>query len=74
MKRSRLICEFRLKGAKHSQWQFVAKIEMPQAPEVGELINVNGDPYRVLERMWTVSSDVGGNTYCYLNVVRWETD
>ncbi len=50
---------------------------MDQVPAVGELVNVDGEPYHVIERGWAVgktcktseeAEDAESFTYCYLRI------
>lgn len=48
------------------------RLNVGQAPEPGELVNVGGYPYRVVERSWAYNkSGPDTQTFCYLRVVRW---
>ncbi len=47
--------------------EYVGRYEVPQAPNVGELINLDGNPYYVVERSWATAQDHEG-LYCYLRV------
>ncbi len=58
-------------------------IYVPEAPAPGEAVNVNGEPYHVIERSWAVEACDNPLTavarkeplYCYLRVVsRFTTD
>jgi hypothetical protein len=40
---------------------------MLEAPLVGENVNIDGHPYRVIERGWALGD--GTDTYCYLRIV-----
>lgn len=39
----------------------------PQVPGVGDLVNINGNPYRVVCRGWAVGND-DGQLYAYVEV------
>ena len=52
--------------------KMIYKDKWPTAPIVGELVNLNGDPYIITERGWAASNDLGvdqiDNLYCYFRV------
>lgn len=64
----KLICEFR----RINPEQFLARTEMAQAPEQNELINIDGDPYIVIDRKWAIATTNPELTFCYLAVVRYK--
>jgi hypothetical protein len=45
--------EFRRAQTEHrDEDTFLVKVQLPAVPEAGELVNINGDPFRVIERSW----------------------
>ena len=47
----------------------------PQVPDVGELININGNPYIVYDRGWAASEDsIGERLYAFLRVSPFQQD
>ena len=62
-------CQFRLRTppATHSSDVMLKRATLPCVMNVGELVNIDGDPYRVIEREWAV--DDGDRVYCYMYVI-----
>jgi hypothetical protein len=48
----------------------IARVLLPQVPNPGEVVNVKGNPYVVVERGWAVGgdSDAEALLYAYLRV------
>jgi hypothetical protein len=55
----------------------LARVLLPVVPEVGELVNIDGDPFRVLERAWAFTVAANDNNqiqaphdglWCYVRV------
>lgn len=64
-----LVVEFRLTTGGRDEYKVIFKSVWPIAPALGELVNLNGDPYIVTNRSWVASDDLGDrNIYCYLRV------
>jgi hypothetical protein len=59
----RLIC-----SSNRDADRFICRTKMPQAPNIGEGINIDGHPYVVHERGWTVVTD-SEDTWVYMRVV-----
>lgn len=47
---------------------FICRFESVQAPDQGDLVNLNGHPYRVVERCWAYYDDCKEH-YCYVDVI-----
>jgi len=68
-------CEFRLAlgSSRDSEVRF-ARYQLPQAPDVGELVNLKGNPFVVTRRGWATGGDgpedVPTALYCYLAISR----
>jgi hypothetical protein len=45
---------------------FLSEVDMSSVPDVGELINIKGEPYRVINRAWSISRAPA--VYCYVRV------
>lgn len=60
--------EFRRAATEHRDNDtFIMRADVSAVPDRGEVININGEPYRVIERGWALASDQPG-IYCYLRV------
>ena len=48
--------------------------DLVQVPDVGELVNLKGNPYIVIRRGWAISTDIGEDgdlytQYCFVTVL-----
>ena len=46
--------------------EVIARFSMGTVPIVGELVNINGEPFQVIERGWAVDAEDGA--FAYLRV------
>lgn len=62
------VLEFRLRRKEYVDDDvFIARLHGPP-PAVGELVNIDGHPYRVIERGWAF--ETGSPTaYCYIDLL-----
>lgn len=69
-------CEFRLitKMSSRDADRFLGRVDLPQAPDVGEGFKFNGHPYVVADRGWAASNDEDPDLglWCYLRVLQAE--
>ena len=65
-----IITEFRLvqKLSTTDADRFIARIDLPETPGVGEVVNIDGDPYIVYEKGWAVGAGKDRAVYCYIRV------
>ena len=68
-----IVTEFRLIQSLHNRedYIFVARIELPETPDKGEVVNINGQPYVVYNKGWAFS-DESTKHYCYIDLLRGE--
>ena len=52
----------------HDDDVFLDRHDLPAVPDVGELVNINGNPYRVIERAWALGNDSLVALHCYIRV------
>ena len=49
--------------------KFLCWFDLEQVPNVGEVININGDPYLIANRGWAIDSESEDKgTYCYIDL------
>lgn len=48
--------------------EFIDVMDLPCVPDVGEIVNVNSEPFRVIERGWSVSNEQPRKMWCYLRI------
>jgi len=53
-------------AANKDQRVTIARANIPQVPEVGETINLNGDPHIIHRRGWALDDD--GQLFAYVDV------
>ena len=65
-----IITEFRLIKNLHNRDcdEFIARHEIPETPSIGEVVNINGDPYVVYGKGWGFSDDCEKH-YCYIDLI-----
>ena len=47
----------------------IARYKLPETPSIGELINIKGQPYKVVDKGWAIGCD---GLYCYINLLTTE--
>jgi hypothetical protein len=65
-----IITEFRLIKSLHKRDkdEFIERIELPETPAKGEVVNINGEPYIVYSKGWTFDNKCSKH-YCYIDVI-----
>jgi hypothetical protein len=70
-------CRFDLNlGASLMQTRELLAVVLPAAPNVGELVNIEGTPYYVTHRAWAIATETDherwapGLLYCYCTVTQ----
>ena len=65
-----IITEFRvIKSLANKDKEFVARVDMPETPLKGEVVNIEGSPYIVYRRGWALSGD-STVQYCYIDLIQ----
>lgn len=69
-----IITEFRLIKSLHNRDKdvFVDRIELPETPDKGEVVNINGEPYVVYKKGWAFDHECTKH-YCYIDLLRAES-
>ncbi|HEC26721.1 MAG TPA: hypothetical protein ENI67_04845 [Gammaproteobacteria bacterium] len=67
---SKQITEFRLINSlgNRDEDQFIAKFDLVETPGIGEVVNINGEPYVVYSKGWGFSDECQVE-YCYICLV-----
>ena len=66
-----IVTEFRLIKSLHNRDkdEFVDRLELPETPDKGDIVNINGEPYVVYKKGWAFS-DESTKHYCYIDLLR----
>lgn len=62
--------ELIIKESNKDNDQHIGYWDVYQVPDCGELINLHGDPYRVIERGWALDKAKPDEQYCYIRVLK----
>ncbi len=67
--------EFRrmLSESDHNDYRFLGQFDLPAVPDRGELINVCGNPYRVIDRAWSTDKN-DKDLWCYIKLIAAKND
>jgi hypothetical protein len=74
MARRRANLVFRLTSGSGGEYKALGRLhDAPHVPAVGELVNIDGNPYIVTQRGWALDTDAGEEEgsealWCYLTV------
>lgn len=65
-----IITEFRLIKSLYNRDkdEFIVRLELPETPNNGEIVNINGEPYIVQSKGWAFSDECT-NHYCYIDLI-----
>lgn len=65
-----IITEFRLIKSlgDRGKDEFVERIELPETPSKGDVVNINGDPYVAYSKGWGFDGDCSKH-YCYIYLI-----
>ena len=66
-----IITEFRLIKSLYNRDadEFITRIELPETPSIGEVVNINGEPYITHSKGWAFD-DESSKHYCYIDLIK----
>ena len=66
-----IITEFRLIKSLHNRDKdvFIERLVLPETPDKGEVVNINGEPYVVYNKGWAFDHECTKH-YCYIYLLR----
>jgi hypothetical protein len=65
-----IVTEFRLIKSLHNRDkdEFIARFDLSETPNKGEVVNINGEPYIVYCKGWAFGDECAVD-YCYIDLI-----